>query len=74
MTERLHTEAQSLSATIAPGSGGLDQVQQLFLTATWFKGEARFTESWHALCAAIREAQELGKESSAVEKPEGGIG
>lgn len=36
------------------------QVQQLFLTAQWFKTEAFFVESWHALGAAIHEAQELG--------------
>lgn len=61
LTERLHMAAIRLSGTIVPGYGGLDQVQQLFLTASWFKSEARFTESWHALGAAIREAQELGK-------------
>ena len=35
-------------------------VQQLFLTASWYKSESKFVESWHALGAAIREAQEIG--------------
>lgn len=55
-----HNTAKQLSNTIGPGKGGLMQVQQLFLTAQWFKTEAFFVESWHALGAAIHEAQELG--------------
>lgn len=55
-----HKTAKQLSSTIGPGKGGLMQVQQLFLTAQWFKTEALFVESWHALGAAIHEAQELG--------------
>jgi hypothetical protein len=55
-----HSTAKQLSSTIGPGKGGLTQLQQLFLTAQWFKTEALFVESWHALGAAIHEAQELG--------------
>lgn len=55
-----HNAAKQLSNTIGPGKGGLMQVQQLFLTAQWFKTEAMFVESWHALGTAIHEAQELG--------------
>ncbi len=55
-----HNTAKQLSGTIGPGKGGLMQVQQLFLTAQWFKTEALFVESWHALSAAIHEAQEQG--------------
>ncbi|KAL4786110.1 fungal-specific transcription factor domain-containing protein [Aspergillus varians] len=59
-----HNAAKQLSSTIGPGKGGLIQVQQLFLTAQWFKTEALFVESWHALGAAIHEAQELGMHKS----------
>ncbi|KAL2865446.1 uncharacterized protein BJX67DRAFT_358917 [Aspergillus lucknowensis] len=55
-----HSRAKQLSSAIAPGKGGLWQVQQLFLTAQWYKTEARFVESWHALSTAIHEAQEQG--------------
>ncbi|KAL6231406.1 hypothetical protein BDW75DRAFT_220307 [Aspergillus navahoensis] len=59
-----HNAARQLSNTIGPGRGGLTQVQQLFLTAQWFKTEAMFVESWHALGTAIHEAQELGMHRS----------
>ncbi|KAL4816379.1 fungal-specific transcription factor domain-containing protein [Aspergillus spinulosporus] len=59
-----HNAAKQLSSTIRPGKGGLMQVQQLFLTAQWFKTEALFVESWHALGTAIHEAQELGMHKS----------
>jgi len=38
----------------------MTQIQQLFLTAQWYKTEALFVESWHALSVAIHEAQEQG--------------
>jgi hypothetical protein len=60
LSERYHHTAERLSRSFTPGSGGLTQVQQLFLTASWFKSEALFIESWHALSSTIREAQELG--------------
>ncbi|KAE8309558.1 fungal-specific transcription factor domain-containing protein [Aspergillus transmontanensis] len=60
LSERYHRAARRLSSIIPPGKGGLTQVQQLFLTASWFKTEALFVESWHALSSAIHEAQELG--------------
>jgi hypothetical protein len=60
LAERAHRAARRLSNTIPPGNGGLTQIQQLFLTALWFKTEALFIESWHILTVAIHEAQELG--------------
>ncbi|KAF7590065.1 hypothetical protein BBP40_003318 [Aspergillus hancockii] len=68
LSERYHHAARQLSSTMSPGKSGLTQVQQLFLTACWFKTEALFTESWHALSSAIHEAQELGmhRDSSKV--------
>jgi hypothetical protein len=59
MTERFHKAAQKLSASIPQGKGGIVNVQQLFLAATWYKGEACMVESWHALSVAVREAQEI---------------
>lgn len=58
--ESYQRAAQKLSAFVTPGAGGITQVQQLFLGATWLKSEAEFIESWHALGAAVREAQEIG--------------
>ncbi|CAL5871158.1 uncharacterized protein PFLUO_LOCUS5405 [Penicillium psychrofluorescens] len=60
ISENYHHAAKQLSNTIAPGKGGLAQVQQLFLTAAWFKTQSLFIESWHTLSACIHEAQELG--------------
>ncbi|GLA34081.1 hypothetical protein AnigIFM63309_005501 [Aspergillus niger] len=64
LSEQYHRTAKQLSNTIGPGKGGLTQVQQLFLGAIWYKTEALFVESWHALGAAIHEAQELGMHRS----------
>ncbi len=61
LSQRFHEAAQKLSATITPGTGGLTQIQQVFVSAFWFKSESRWIESWHALGAAIREAQEIGR-------------
>ncbi|KAF2098344.1 hypothetical protein NA57DRAFT_77134 [Rhizodiscina lignyota] len=60
LTEKYDKAAVKLSGTIIPGTGGLVQVQQLFLVASWMKSEGLLVESWHALCNAIREAQEIG--------------
>lgn len=60
LTERFHAAAQKLSSSIPRGHGGIMQVQQLFLEASWWKSEASMVEAWHALSAAIREAQEIG--------------
>lgn len=60
LSESYHHAAKQLSNTIGPGKGGLTQIQQLFLTATWYKSESLFIESWHTLSACIHEAQELG--------------
>lgn len=60
ISENLHNSAKQLSNTIAPGRGGLMQVQQLFLTSAWYKSESLFVESWHSLSSCIHEAQEQG--------------
>jgi hypothetical protein len=60
LSNRMHAAAEKLSATIPPGKGGLVHVQQLFLTAFWFKSAEKFTEAWHALSKAIRAANEIG--------------
>ena len=57
---RLHDAAIKLNKSILPGQGGLLQVQQLFLTAYWWKAEEGWVESWHALAAAISMAYEIG--------------
>jgi hypothetical protein len=61
LTDRYHQAAEKLSEEVPPGSGGLNHVQQLFLTAVWYKCESRFVDSWHALNTGIRYAQEIGE-------------
>lgn len=70
MTERFHAAATELSASIPRGKGGVVQVQQLFLMATWYKSEAAMVESWHALSVAVREAQEISRSfPSSIREP-----
>lgn len=57
---RMHEAAEKLSASIPHGKGGLIHVQQLFLTAFWYKSAEKWTQAWHALSAAIRAAYEIG--------------
>jgi hypothetical protein len=61
LSQRYHDTARELSSKIPSGHGGLNLVQQLFLTASWFKSEALFAESWQVLSSAIHKAQELGE-------------
>lgn len=49
---RMHHAAETLSASIQHGKGGLPHVQQLFLTAFWLKSAEEWTEAWYALSAA----------------------
>ncbi|EGO52178.1 hypothetical protein NEUTE1DRAFT_90195 [Neurospora tetrasperma FGSC 2508] len=56
----LHTTAENLSKTVPSGKGGLAHVQQLFLTAFWYKSAEKWTEAWHALGTAIHAAYEIG--------------
>ncbi|PSS03380.1 hypothetical protein BD289DRAFT_478550 [Coniella lustricola] len=70
MTERFHAAAIKLSASIPRGSGGVIQVQQLFLEASWWKAESSMKNSWHSLSMAIREAQEIGMHKPAEGFPD----
>ncbi|KAK4116723.1 hypothetical protein N656DRAFT_701725, partial [Canariomyces notabilis] len=65
-SNRMHTAAEKLSATIPPGKGGLIDVQQLLLTAFWYKSGDRWTDAWHALGRAVREANEIGLHQDSV--------
>jgi hypothetical protein len=40
LIERYHRAAEMISCTFTPGKGGLMQVLQLFLMASWLKSEA----------------------------------
>jgi len=60
LTQKYHDAAERLSNMIPPGTGGIMQVQQLFLTAVWMKCESLFINAWHSLSDAIRYAQEVG--------------
>jgi len=60
LATRLHEAAETLGASIPHGKGGLIHVQQLFLTAFWYKSAEKWTEAWHALSSAIGAAYEIG--------------
>ena len=60
LTEKFHAAAEELSRSVLPGKGGIAHVQALLLGMMWYKCEAKFIDSWHALGTTIREAQELG--------------
>ncbi|RFU81911.1 fungal specific transcription factor [Trichoderma arundinaceum] len=60
LSKAYHDAAQTISGFLSPGAGGLLNAQQLFLAATWHKGEADFVRSWHELGAAVRQSQEIG--------------
>ncbi|KAK1525608.1 uncharacterized protein CCOS01_08026 [Colletotrichum costaricense] len=57
---RMHEAAQRLSTFIPPGEGGLPLIQRLFLAGGWLKNRVEVTRSWHLICSAVREAQEIG--------------
>ncbi|KAI1053644.1 hypothetical protein LB505_012734 [Fusarium chuoi] len=60
LTERYHCASNDLYSIIPPRKGHLHGVQYLLHSCYWYKSEARFTECWYSLSAAIREAQEIG--------------
>lgn len=68
LSEQFHEAADKLSFCFKPGTGGLMQVQQLFISACWYKSESKFRDSWHALASAIREAQEIGLHKDVLAK------
>ncbi|KAH8700687.1 fungal-specific transcription factor domain-containing protein [Talaromyces proteolyticus] len=68
LSQRYHEAAQQLSSKIPSRKGGLSHVQQLLLTAAWFKTEALFADSWQALGPAIHKAQELGMHKDALNR------
>ncbi|KAK4240862.1 hypothetical protein C8A03DRAFT_31028 [Achaetomium macrosporum] len=57
--DRMHTAAEKLGASIRPGKGGLIHIQQLFLTAFWYKSAEKWTDAWHALGKAVLAAKEI---------------
>ncbi|RBA09079.1 hypothetical protein FPRO05_07359 [Fusarium proliferatum] len=65
LTERYHCASNDLYSIIPPRKGHLHSVQYLLHSCYWYKSEARFTECWYSLSAAIREAQEIGMHQEA---------
>ncbi|KAI1067158.1 hypothetical protein LB506_003849 [Fusarium annulatum] len=65
LTERYHCASNDLYSIIPPRKGHLHGVQYLLHSCYWYKSEARFTECWYSLSAAIREAQEIGMHQEA---------
>lgn len=61
LTERFHTTGRALHSAVPISHNHIFKVLKLVHSCYWFKSEARFGEAWHALDAAIREAQELRK-------------
>ncbi|WYZ44450.1 hypothetical protein EsH8_VII_000886 [Colletotrichum jinshuiense] len=68
LTERYHDAAQRLSSAVPGGRGGFTQVQQLIHSCYWYKSEGRYVDCWHALNAAVKEAQELGMHRETVSR------
>ncbi|RGP81340.1 fungal specific transcription factor [Fusarium longipes] len=66
LTERYHRTSCELYSAVPSGQSQLLGVQQLLHSCYWYKSEARFTECWHVLGHAIREAQEMGIHQEAV--------
>ncbi|KAF5594035.1 transcriptional regulatory [Fusarium subglutinans] len=60
LTERYHHASSELYSIIPPRESHLHGVQYLLHSCYWYKSEARFTECWYSLSAAIRVAQEIG--------------
>lgn len=60
LANRCNEAAIELSGKIPTGQGGLLHVQQLLLTSYWHSSERRFFDCWHALGAAVGEAQAIG--------------
>ncbi|OAA73606.1 Fungal specific transcription factor [Cordyceps fumosorosea ARSEF 2679] len=60
LSNRYHNAARELHSVIPISSNHILNVQHLLHSSYWYKSEARFVESWHALSTAIREAQALG--------------
>lgn len=59
--ERLHETVLRLSNLITTGDGGIYRSLQCMLTTSWFKGEGRMIDAWHALASAVHEEQEIGE-------------
>ncbi|KAJ4163934.1 hypothetical protein LMH87_005633 [Akanthomyces muscarius] len=60
LSNKYHNAARELHSVIPISSNHILNVQHLLHSSYWYKSEARFVESWHALSTAIREAQALG--------------
>lgn len=60
LSNKYHNAARELNSVIPISSNHILNVQHLLHSSYWYKAEARFVESWHALSTAIREAQALG--------------
>lgn len=60
LSNNYHNAARQLHSVIPISSNHILNVQHLLHSSYWYKSEARFVESWHALSTAIREAQALG--------------
>ncbi|ATY65048.1 Fungal specific transcription factor [Cordyceps militaris] len=60
LSNNYHNAARELHSVIPISSNHILNVQHLLHSSYWYKSEARFVESWHALSTAIREAQALG--------------
>lgn len=60
LSNKYHNAARELHSAIPISSNHILNVQHLLHSSYWYKSEARFVESWHALSTAIREAQALG--------------
>mgnify|MGYP005997222307 CR=1 FL=1 len=61
LSDRYHRTTRELHGAIPIRYWDITNVQVLMLSSLWYKCEARFISSWHALNVAIRIAQERRK-------------
>jgi hypothetical protein len=61
LSDRYHRTARELHGAIPIGYWDITNVQLLMLSCLWYKCEARFIQSWHAVNVTIRIAQERRK-------------
>jgi hypothetical protein len=60
LSKRYHDTVKDLAVAITSGRYHVLNVQRTLHSIYWHKAEAQFTEAWHGIGEAVREAQELG--------------
>lgn len=62
LSEKFHNFARELGSVVPPGYSHLHSCQSMLHSSYWYISQGKYPEAWHALSAAARECQVLGKE------------